>query len=153
MLISITPYNIAYKTAFYEMNVEWLDTYFYVEDYDREVLQTPEKYILSKGGHIFFAVHNNAPIGTVALMPYEDRVFELTKMAVLPKERGKQIGQKLMQHCITFCKEAQYKALVLYSNRVLENAIYIYYKYGFKEIPMETNAPYARGDIKMWLDL
>ena len=58
-----------------------------------------------------------------------------------------------MQYCIDFAKENQFDELVLYSNTILENAIYIYRKYGFIEIPMEENSPYVRGNIKMLLDL
>ena len=39
--------------------------------------------------------------------------------------------------------------IVLYSNTTLQNAIYIYRKYGFVEVEMEENPPYERGDIKM----
>ena len=59
-------------TAFYDLNIEWLETYFYVEDYDKEVLSTPEKYIIQPGGHIFFVVEDDLVLGTVALMKAED---------------------------------------------------------------------------------
>ena len=74
-------------------------------------------------------------------------------MAVTPQEQGKKIGQKLMEHTLEFAKEQGWKTLILYSNRKLENAIYIYKKYGFEEIPLEDNSPYGRGDIKMKLEL
>lgn len=77
--------------------------------------------------------------------------FELTKMAVSPDNRGHKIGQKLMQYCIDFAKEKEIPKLIIYSSRKLENAIYIYSKYGFIEIPVETNCPYKRCDIKMEL--
>ena len=78
-------------------------------------------------------------------------IFELTKMAVLPNQRGKYIGQKLMQHCIDFANENNFEKLMLYSNTILENAIYIYRKFGFIEIPVEANSPYGRSNIKMEL--
>jgi len=74
-------------------------------------------------------------------------------MAVLPQERGKKIGQKLLQHCINFGKTNHFKALLLYSNTKLENAIYLYRKYGFIEQELELNSPYKRSDIKMLLRL
>jgi N-acetylglutamate synthase-like GNAT family acetyltransferase len=84
-------------------------------------------------------------------MKSEDGIFELTKMAVLPNQRGKRIGQKLMQYCLDFAKEEDFKKLFLYSNTILENAIYIYRKYGFIEIPVESPSPYKRSNIKMEL--
>ena len=87
-------------------------------------------------------------------MPTEDKnVLELTKMAVLPEERGQKIGQQLLQHCIDFGKQQNLKALLLYSNTKLENAIYLYRKYGFKELDLEKDSPYVRSDIKMLLQL
>ena len=53
--IEIIDYDPAYDKQFYELNIEWLETYFYVEDFDREVLSKPKKYILDPGGFIFFA--------------------------------------------------------------------------------------------------
>ena len=154
MQIEIVPYHKSYAQDFYILNIEWLKTFFYVEPYDEEVLSKPEHYIIDKGGHIFFAVANTNVVGTVALMPTaENGVLELTKMAVSPKMRGYKIGQQLMQHCIAFAKESELNALMLYSNTLLENAIYIYKKYGFVELPLESDSPYVRSNIKMKLNL
>ncbi|WP_298553961.1 bifunctional helix-turn-helix transcriptional regulator/GNAT family N-acetyltransferase [uncultured Algibacter sp.] len=150
--VDIVLFKADYAKYFYELNVEWLKTYFYVEPYDEEVLSHPEKYIINKGGHIFFTRLNKQIVGTVALMPIGDNgEFELTKMGVSPKYRGEKIGQKLMRFCIDFAKKENMPKLIIYSNRKLENAIYIYRKYGFIEIPVEPNCPYKRCDIKMEL--
>nr|WP_273694806.1 GNAT family N-acetyltransferase [Tenacibaculum sp.] len=150
--VSITTFKEEYSSSFYDLNIEWLETFFYVEPYDKEVLSNPHKYIINKGGHIFFATLNNEIVGTVALMPMDDsNVYELTKMTVSPKHRGYKIGQQLMQHCIDFAKENNFDKLILYSNTKLENAIYIYRKFGFLEIPVEEGCPYERCNIKMEL--
>lgn len=152
-MIKIVPFDKIYAKDFYALNIEWLKTYFYVEPFDEEVLSKPELYIIDKGGHIFYAKLDADVVGTVALMPTNDpKVYELTKMAVSPKHRGFKIGQKLMQYCIEFAKSNNYDSLMLYSNTKLENAIYIYRKYGFVETPIEENSPYKRSDIKMVLD-
>lgn len=151
-VVEIVPYDNIFAKDFYDLNIEWLKTYFYVEAFDEEVLSKPETYIINKGGHIFFAKHDDTVLGTVALMPTDDSlVFELTKMAVLPNQRGQKIGQQLLQHCIDFAKSKSWNALMLYSARILENAIYLYRKYGFIELPLEPNSPYKRSDIKMEL--
>jgi N-acetylglutamate synthase-like GNAT family acetyltransferase len=152
MVIKIIDFDKKYTQNFYDLNIEWLKTVFYVEPYDEDVLSRPDKYIIDKGGFIFFAMKHDKVVGTVALMPTNKKgVFELTKMAVLPQERGQKIGQLLLQHCINFGERQNLKALLLYSNTKLENAIYLYRKYGFKELELETNSPYKRSDIKMLL--
>ena len=92
-------------------------------------------------------------LATVALLKMEGNVFELTKMAVLPAARGRNIGQQLMQHCIDFANLNSWNGLLLYSNTLLENAIHIYRKYGFKEIALNPDNPYKRSNIKMFLKL
>ncbi|WP_452224578.1 GNAT family N-acetyltransferase [Lacinutrix chionoecetis] len=150
MTINIIPFSKAYSADFYKLNTEWLKTFFYVEPFDEEVLSNPEKYIINKGGYIFFAKYNDTIVGTYALMPLPAQdAFELTKMAVLPDFRGHNIGQKLLHHTIDFAKSKKFNRLLLYSSRKLENAIYLYKKFGFKEINVEDNCPYKRCDIKM----
>ena len=152
-MVEIIPFDKIYAKDFYSLNVDWLKTYFYVEPFDEEVLSKPEFYIINKGGHIFYAKVEGKIVGTVALMPTKDpEIYELTKMAVSPKQRGLKIGQQLVQHCIDFSKAKSFNSLMLYSNTKLENAIYIYRKFGFVEIPIEENSPYKRSDIKMSLD-
>ncbi|NNC49523.1 MAG: GNAT family N-acetyltransferase [Flaviramulus sp.] len=152
MTVEIITFDKKYENDFYSLNKEWLETFFYVEPYDEEVLRNPEKYIINKGGYIFFVKLNDIVVGTVALMPVgNEGLFELTKMAVSPNYRGHKFGQKLMQHCIDYAKNIGLPKLILYSNTTLTNAIYIYRKYGFIEIPVEPNSPYKRSDIKMEL--
>ncbi|HHC78892.1 MAG TPA: GNAT family N-acetyltransferase, partial [Flavobacteriia bacterium] len=78
--------------------------------------------------------------------------YELSKMAVSPTYQGLKIGQLLLRHCIDFAKNKGWKELLLYSNTVLENAIYIYKKLGFVEVEL-VDSPYQRSDIKMALKL
>lgn len=154
MSVKILEFKEEYSIYFYELNVEWLKKYFYVEKHDEEVLSNPKKFIIESGGIVLFAEYDNKIVGTVALMYLKDEnCFELTKMAVSPEYRGKKIGQIILDNCIKKAKKMGLDKLILYSNRVLENAIYIYKKYGFVEIPINEGSPYKRADIKMVLKL
>jgi len=154
MNLKILPFTTELAPYFHDLNIEWLEHYFYVEPFDREVLSKPDQYIISKGGHIFFALEKNHVHGTVALMPTsENGVLELTKMAVQPAVRGRRIGHQLLKFCIDFAATHNYEALLLYSNTKLENAIHLYRKFGFKELKLEKHNPYERANIKMLLNL
>lgn len=148
----IVSYRPEFAHDFRELNIDWLEKYFYVEGHDTEVLNNPKTYILDNGGFIFFAVVDGVVAGTVALMN-EPEGFELSKMAVSPNFQGFKIGQQLMQFCIDFAKDKKWPQLLLYSNTILENAIYIYRKYGFVEVELEKDSPYIRSNIKMILKL
>ena len=149
--LKIIPFKKEHTKGFHDLNIAWLEKYFYVEDHDREVLENPQTYIIANGGYVFMVEYQNEIVGTVALIN-EKEGFELSKMAVEPKYQGLKLGQQLMTHCINFAKHKGWRKLLLYSNRSLENAIYIYRKFGFAEVPI-VDSPYSRGDIKMVLDL
>lgn len=150
---TIIPFDPKYAKDFARLNIEWLEKYFVVEPLDKELLEHCEETIINKGGYIFFAKVNDEIAGTFSLIKIDNNIYELGKMAVSPEFQGLKIGQQLLQFCIQFSKEQQWDKVVLYSNTILENAIYIYKKYGFKEIPIEKNPMYKRSNIKMELVL
>ncbi|MEK6151863.1 GNAT family N-acetyltransferase [Flavobacteriaceae bacterium 3-367] len=151
--VEIIPFESRYAKDFARLNVEWLEKYFEVEPHDAELLEACEENIIAPGGHIFFARVGQEIAGTFSLIRAGENIYELGKMAVSPKFQGHKIGQGLMQFCIDFSREQQWEKLILYSNTFLENAIYIYRKYGFREIVSEENPPYERSNIKMELIL
>ena len=152
MKVSIVPFKDKYSKDFYNLNYDWLDEYFYVEDYDEKVLGNCKEEIIDKGGYIFFALYKSDVVGTMALMPREEGVYELNKMAVRKDLRGNGIGNKLIEFIINYSKDKNYSSIILYSNTVLKNSIHLYNKFGFKEID-NPDAPYKRSDIKMELKL
>ena len=95
--VNIEEFQEKYVQKFYELNIAWLEEFFYVEDYDREVLSNPKKYIIDKGGIILFAITEGKVAGTLALINRENDGFELSKMAVSKEFQGLKIGQKIGQ--------------------------------------------------------
>ena len=148
MKVEIVPFQDKYSHYFYDLNYDWLNEYFYVEEYDEKVLKNCKEEIIDKGGYIFFAIFKSEVVGTMALIPRQERIYELNKMAVKKELRGNGIGHQLIQYTIDFAKNNEYKSVILYSNTVLENSIHLYNKFGFKKID-NPDAPYKRSDIKM----
>ncbi|PKB00308.1 acetyltransferase (GNAT) family protein [Flavobacteriaceae bacterium MAR_2009_75] len=153
MSLEIVPYTSSFATSFKNLNLEWINTYFQVEPKDVEVLENCEEAIINQGGHIFLAKYGGQIAGCFAFIPFDKDSYELGKMAVAPNFRGKKIGQALLTFAINFAKENQWSNIVLYSNTKLNNALHIYRKNGFIEIPMEPETVYKRSNIKMILDL
>ena len=152
MKVKIISFENKYSKYFYELNYDWLNEYFYVEDYDKKVLKNCKKEIINKGGQIFFALNDTNVVGTMALIPRGKGVYELNKMAVRKDLRGKGIGNQLIKFIVDYSKDKGFNSLILYSNTVLKNSIHLYNKFGFKEID-NPDAPYERSDIKMQLIL
>jgi len=151
--VTIVGFKENYTDDFAQLNFEWLENYFYIEEYDKKVLNNPKKYILDEGGHILVALIDEKVVGTVALIKRANDVFELSKMAVTKEFQGLKIGQKLMDACIDYAGKTGAKRLFLDSNTKLIPAITLYHKIGFKEIPVPANSPYKRCNIRMELYL
>ena len=146
--------KIEYEKHFYDLNIAWLKEFFLVEDYDQKILSNPQKHIINKGGSIFFAKKNKKIIGVVALMPTDEfDVFERTKMGVKKSFRNQGVGRLLINKCIEKVKLDKLKKVIIYSNRKLENAIYLYKSFGFTEVELEKKSNYQRADIKLELRL
>ena len=64
------------------------------------------------------------------------------------KNLGKGYGQQLLKHALSTAKSLGIKEIFLFTNRILKNSIYIYKKFGFKEVE-NVDSPYKRGNIKM----
>jgi GNAT superfamily N-acetyltransferase len=141
-MITIVPYIAEYKEHIKSLNYEWLEKYFAVEPNDVIQLSNPQVEILNKGGKIFFALDDDAVIGTASLLKVSDEEYELAKMAVTEKYKSAGIGKMLMEYCIDEAKKLNAKKLTLVSNTKLDAAIHIYRKYGFVEIPMPKETHY-----------
>ncbi|MBD2093165.1 GNAT family N-acetyltransferase [Microcoleus sp. FACHB-1515] len=150
--IEIIDYSPAFHDDFKRLNYEWIENYFKLEEADHQSLDRPEQKILNSGGHIHMALSNGEAVGTCALIKMNDDTYELAKMAVTEKARGKGIGWLLGQAAIQKAREFGAKTVYLESNTVLEPAINLYQKLGFRKIVGQPS-PYKRCNIQMELKL
>ena len=152
--IRIVAYKPAYRKAFRDLNVEWISKYFTMEASDYKALDKPEEYILTPGGHILIAVEDTMAIGSCALikMHNSEYDFELAKMAVSPAKRGRGVGEMLGRAAIDKARAVVARKIYLESNSVLEPALALYKKLGFKKVTGKPT-PYQRCDIQMELEM
>ena len=152
--VKVVDYESKYQSAFRELNVEWISSYFKMESSDYKALDDPEGYILNNGGFIFVALYHNEPVGVCALIKMDDPDydFELAKMAVSPKAQGLSIGSLLGQTIVNKAKSLGSSKLYLESNTVLKPAINLYHKLGFQKVAGKAT-PYERCNIQMELIL
>ena len=150
--LKIVPFHKKYSSTFYHLNKIWIEESFSLEESDKFDLLDPEESIMNKGGEIFFVLIENKPIATAAMIPIKSDTYELAKMTVDAKYRGNGIANKLMNKCILFAEEKEAKEIILITNDTLVIARNLYDKYGFKEVPLDSDK-YLRGNVKMTLNL
>jgi len=155
--VQLITYDPRYARAFAELNYEWIEAYFAVEDEDRAALEDPEGYALAPGGEIYFVLQDGEPVGTVAMVPFKGHsdgiAWELAKMAVRPDCQGRGYSQLLMQACIQFARDRAADEIVLITNDVLGPALGLYTRSGFIAMPANTDTRYSRGNLEMRLRL
>lgn len=148
----LVPYAPAYRAAFRELNLEWITAHFEVEEEDRRVLNNPEAEILAPGGAILLALDGDTPVGTGALIATGPHEFELAKMAVTERARGRGIGRALCLALVGLARERGAHQVELLSQTTLAAAVNLYRSVGFVEVPLGP-VPYKRSNIRMVLRL
>lgn len=151
--LRLIDYCDDHAADFRAINVEWIEAMFALEPRDREVLDRPREHIIDAGGVILLAEHVSlGVIGTGALQPSGDGVFELTKMAVRGTARGLKAGEMLLRGLIDRAAGKGAREIFLLSNRKCAAAVHLYEKAGFvhdADIMREHGAEYARCDVAM----
>ncbi len=131
--ISVIPFETRFGQDFKKLNLDWITTYFSVEEPDIFVLDHPQT-IIDQGGHIFIGLYNNNVVGVCALKKSEDNGFELCKFAVDPDFQGLGVGRSILKYAIATAKAHGIEKTYLEGNTKLESSIHLYRKLGFKKI-------------------
>jgi GNAT superfamily N-acetyltransferase/predicted transcriptional regulator len=152
--VKIEPYQARYRRAFRTLNEEWIRTHFKMEQADRDTLADPQGRVIDRGGCVLVATVDGRAVGVCALLRHDDPLYpyELAKMAVAPRMRGRNIGYLLAKAAIDKARALGAPRLFLESNTVLTPAIKLYEKLGFKKTA-GLPSPYARCNIQMALEL
>lgn len=137
-----------YLDDFILLNEEWISTYFELEEVDHALAANPYR-IVENGGYIFSLVSENKVLGVCALINEGNGIFELARMAVLPKYQSNGFGKKLMYACLSKLSEIGAKKVYLLSNTKLGAAISLYKKYGFETVSKGQHPVYSRANIVM----
>ncbi|MBA4851561.1 bifunctional aminotransferase class I/II-fold pyridoxal phosphate-dependent enzyme/GNAT family N-acetyltransferase [Emticicia sp. BO119] len=151
LLIKVVEFdtsNLKHYQAFKDINYDWINKYFKVEQGDLDSLENPVKYFIATGGAILLACRGDEILGTTALKPIGDDSLELCKMGVSEAARGLGIGYAIGEAAITKAKESGAKRLYLETNSSLSPALNLYKKLGFSQVKNFTS-PYVRADVAM----
>jgi len=147
---SVHEFTLSDSDDFRDLNYQWLEEYFYIEELDKKVLGNPQKTIIEPGGRIFMGKRNGENIATCALIKADDQRVELSKMAVDKRYRSSGLGRQLLHYVLEAFKQSEYETLFLESNSKLVPAIKLYESLGFVHKPNPTGpSKYDRADVYM----
>ena len=109
---------------------------------DKDLNDIENSYLSNNG---FFGVVVNTEtdqvVGCFGLYPISQHICELRKMYLLKETRGKGLGKLILDKAVLTAREKHFKKIILETISVLTTAIFLYKRYGFKEIkPKEINA-------------
>jgi putative acetyltransferase len=148
-MAEIRSYRDEWRADFERLNRDWIETWFVLEDADRETFRDPVGKILDPGGQVFFVVDDGRVLGTCAVLRHSPEVHEIAKMAVDPGARGRGYGDLLMEAAVEFSRRTGARRVVIVSNTRLGPAIRLYEKHGFVRVPLDGEQRYARADIQL----
>lgn len=153
MSIVIRSFQPGDEAAFRDINLEWIERFFAVEQKDRDVLGNPKRYILDPGGEILLALDGDKPVGVVALVIMGEGSVELAKMGVRPAAQGKGAGRLLVAGAIARAREMGMRRVYIETNSKLGPALKLYHDAGFRPLRETIPSPYARADVQLELFL
>jgi GNAT superfamily N-acetyltransferase len=84
------------------------------------------------GSAAFIAERNGARVGCVFVVPKDSTTAQLRILLVHPEGRGHRLGERLVEACIQFARQAGYTRMVLWTNHPLVAARKIYLRAGFQ---------------------
>ena len=96
-------------------------------------LDNIEDFYFNNGGYFGVVEDKKIITATVGLCKVDEETCELRKMYSYPEQRGKGLGNKLMDYSISKAKELGFNRIILETATPLKKAISLYKKYGFTE--------------------
>jgi DNA-binding MarR family transcriptional regulator/N-acetylglutamate synthase-like GNAT family acetyltransferase len=149
----IREFSDALAPAFRDINAQWIEAMYRLEQADIDVLDHPRERIIDQGGAILFVeAEGLGVVGACALQKTGEEQYELTKMGVLESARGRKAGEFLLKAMIARAQRMGARRLYLLSNRKSAAAVHLYEKLGFRhddQIMREFGARYERCNVAM----
>lgn len=151
--VTILDYAAEYSEDFKRISYAWISEHFGIEEEDRLLLENHKTEIIDKGGTLLFAKYDGKIVGTCALIRYNNELYELVKMGVMPDYQGLKLGRKLGEAILEKARQLGAKKVFLESSSQLTAALALYQKLGFKPDPTLEVAPFSRCNVQLAITL
>lgn len=140
---SLDDLNPVTLRAFQSKDIEFIirrhrDLYEIEYGFNSEFGDYVEEYVLKFNEYhdetrekIWIAEANGTTVGVIAIVKVDDSTAQLRWFLIEPQMRHRGLGHMLMKRAVDFCKEKNYKHILLWTVDVLEAARHLYKSYGF----------------------
>ncbi len=110
------------------------------ENYSFSDIEEIENTYIKSNGEFIVLLKDDSIIGFVGLIPINKKCIELKRLYLTADERGKGLGQYLLNLAINTARSLNYKELQLETSSKFKEAISLYRKNGFFECEFSKKA-------------
>ena len=154
--VKVVDYRPSLRESFFDLAGNWLLGLLngHLEEEDKFTLTHPAEAYLMHGGFVFYAEYKGEIVGCVALKRLDEERFEFAKLVVREDARRMGVATKLVERCISRCRENGASELWLQTTNALIPAHKLYYKMGFDDRPAPDSMTVLKRTEKiMWMPL
>ena len=105
--------------------------------------QTPPQAMVPPAGLLLVAWLREEPVGCGALLFHGTEPCEIKRMWVAPAARGMGLGARMLRELEERAREEGVRVVRLDTNRALQEAIALYRRTGYREVPAFNDEPHA----------
>lgn len=140
MLISpaITQSHLDEVRTLFKEYAEWMNYELCFDSFEKEMADLPGEYAPPDGA-LLVAVVDGKIAGCIALRKYGDKTCEMKRLWVKKEYRNLKIGYQLINETIKIAKSSNYKEMVLETTEIMEKALSIYKRFGFKVVSVKQD--------------